>query len=156
MCSPERGENKPEDVDKEALLMEERECVKDRRPPRFAPNGVTKMIAVALLSMTFGFFLPQILRLTREGGGIEHYMEADEVLMSNYGNRIRSLEGEIAEGKRWTLENQMGYASSQQQEIATLKINQVEHIANCTAAWEKTNETLQRLDKRMERIEKKM
>ena len=50
----------------------------------------------------------------------------------------------------------MDYASMQQQQMTKLEIRQTEHIAKCQAAWETTNQTLERMDQRMERIEKKL
>ena len=114
------------------------------------------MIAVALLSMTFGLVLPKLWDLGREGGGIEQYIKTDAEAMTDLIDRVRGVEVEVSKGGRWTLENQMDYASVQQQQVTKIEIRQTEHIAQCQAAWQSTSRVLERMDQRMERIEKKL
>jgi hypothetical protein len=131
MCEPKNGKNTPEDVEREARVLEERNGMEERRkrePSQSIVNNGMKSILLLIAGLLTGLFLPQIVNLNREGG--EHEQ------------RLRAVESELAQGGRWTLENQMTYASEQQQEIAIIKLSQTEHNANCLAAWEKANEKL--------------
>jgi uncharacterized membrane protein YraQ (UPF0718 family) len=157
MCGPYKGENTPEDVPKEARLLDERNGLKERRPPRFEGfNGGFKFVLTVLISVIIGFMLPRLFDTGTQSGRVNQFMENSRDDIVVHEKRIRAVENEVAEGGRWTLENQMDYAAVQQRELARMQIQQTEQTATYQAALASIAGSLERLDKRMERIEKKI
>jgi hypothetical protein len=164
MCEPSNGKNTPEDVEREAVELEEKNGMTDRRKPHFAGvNGGTKLLLTFIAGGLLTFGLPRLWELGREGGSIEQYMEHDEEemadikeLLNRHDARLYAVEAEATEGGRRTGRDQLRHEAKQEMRDAQQDNALDDHSRECAAKTDMSitigRSNSEKLDELIERI----
>ena len=157
MCGPERGHNTPADVRDEALLLEQRGGILERRIQSDGnggviidkSTGVSIAVVLALLGTVFGFFGAWAVPGIRMQQEIATHIKIDTEKMLDFEQRLRDLERFKAAGNRWSLESQLAYVREHERDHSEERTELMKALSEVTNKLAAVESRLQRIERKI-------